>query len=463
MVRDISRSILGLALCIIAAAPIAQTADGDIEDKSGVRPNIIHVMADDMGYGDLGSFGQKLIPTPHLDHLAAEGMRFTQHYGGGAVCSPSRYALFTGLHSGTTGVTDNGGVILPEDAVTLAHVIQAAGYRTAFLGKWTLGGTGSSGYPLKQGFDYFFGYTRGGDSHNYYPESLVEGNTPVRLKGNQDSQDPRIAAKNVTYAPAVIQQRALDFIRSNKGQPFYLHLDYNLPHINNELHKRDGNGFEFPGKGRFVDEDWSEPDKGYAELVAIIDDYVAELVELLKETGLEKNTLFIFTSDNGPTGVRGLGSIKHFDSTGGLRGMKGKVFEGGIRIPMIAWWPGTVPAGTSTDTATTFWDILPTFAELSASPLDYQTDGLSLVRLLQGENDLPRERLLFWRQSDRLAVRLGDWKWVRLNIDSKRQQDLLFNIADDREEQHDLSQVAPDQMKRLQEAAKNYLHSPTSG
>jgi arylsulfatase A-like enzyme len=409
-----------------------------LQSCGGGQPprNVVHITADDLGYGDLGSFGQELIKTPHLDQLAAEGMRFTQHYAGSALCSPSRYAFFTGKHAGSTG----------------AVAMRRAGYYTGMIGKWALGPVNSSGAPLKQGFDYFFGYADQVTAHNYYPVRLIENYWPVGLPGNILSEQRNIAAEKKTYAAESIQRRAITFLQDNRDKPFYLQLDYNLPHVNNELHALTGNGFEHPGPGRYADKGWTEAEKSYAEMVSLIDDYVGELIAKLHSLGLAKNTLVIFTSDNGPTGVRTRGSLQRFNATGGLRGIKGTLFEGGIRVPMIAWWPGTIKRHSVNNSVTTFWDVMPTLAELIGSEEILETDGESFAGTLRswgwGWGKDPGERLLYWEIDDRKAVRHGDWKWVHHPM--KVWGDFLYNIAQDPGETANLATKSPEILARLQ-------------
>ena len=438
-------------ICAALALWSLQGCSPEVHRPEVHGPNIIHITADDLGYGELGSFGQALIATPHLDALAAQGMRFTHHYAGNALCNPSRYAFQTGLHAGTTGVVTNGANALPAGTPTIAKMMRGAGYSTGIIGKWALGSASSSGAPLKQGFDYFFGYLDQVAAHDFFPETLMENSKRVRLGGNRASGELNISAVREVYSARVIHQRALTFIENHKARPFYLQLDYNLPHVNNELHNLTGNGFELPGASRYADRDWTVQEQGYAEMVSLIDDYVGELVAKLRSLGLDGNTLVMFTSDNGPTGVRGLESLARFAATGGLKGMKGMFFEGGIRVPMIAWWPGTITAGTSTQEITTFWDVLPTFAELIGRPELAIGDGRSFASVMLGEGGMPRERVLYWAVGDRQAVRYGDWKWV--HHPNKGKSDFLFNIAEDPNELTNLASKHPDVMLRLQQMA----------
>lgn len=435
---------------LVSAALILLLVQGC--SREAQQPNIIHITADDLGYGELGSFGQALISTPHLDALAAQGMRFTQHYAGNALCNPSRYAFQTGRHAGTTGVTSNRSNTLPAGGPTVAQLMRSAGYYTGIIGKWALGSASSSGAPLKQGFDYFFGYPNQVAAHNYFPEVLMENSQRIPMAGNRASGHQNISAGREVYAGNIIHHRALAFIENNKARPFYLQLDYNLPHVNNELHKLTGNGFEHPGPSRYADRDWTAQEKAYAEMVSLMDDYVGELVARLYLLGIEDNTLIIFTSDNGPTGIRGRPALERFAATAGLKGMKGMLFDGGIRVPMIAWWPGKVEAGTVTDGVTTFWDVLPTFAELAGRPELASGDGQSFASVMLGEGQMSAERILYWEVRDRKAVRYGDWKWVHHPMSGE--SDFLYNMADDPQERVNLAAEYPEMMARLQQLAE---------
>lgn len=416
--------------------------------------NIIHITADDLGYGELGSFGQKLVLTPNLDQLATEGMRFTQHYAGSSLCNPSRYAFMTGKHAGSTRVVTNRSNILPAETFTIAKLMQNSGYSTGIIGKWALGSASSSGGPLKQGFDYFFGYANQVAAHNYYPEQLVENDNHVNLEGNTLSEDFNIAKDKKVYAPELIHQKSLAFVERNRHRKFYLQLDYNLPHVNNELQKITANGFEHPGIGRYSEENWSMAEKSYAEVVSLMDDYVGELIWKLRSLGLGKKTLVIFTSDNGPTGERSQESLQRFNATGSLKGMKGMLFEGGIRVPMIAWWPGTVPGKASHTNTTTFWDVMPTLAELIDYPQALETDGESFASALRGLGHESIKRVLYWEIGDRKALRSGSWKWVHHPMKSK--SEFLYNIVDDPDELTNLAARAPEKLAQLKSMAERY-------
>jgi arylsulfatase A len=454
--RSRSRRILLILFMLLVPVQVAH-AKANPDDAMDPRPNVIRIMADDLGYGDLGSYGQTLIRTPNLDRLAAEGIRFTQYYAGSSVCNPSRFAFFTGKHSGRTGVITNTDNKLPADIMTVGKLMQSGGYFTGLIGKWALGAAGTSGEPLKQGFDYFFGYPTQLSAHNYYPQTLTENLGSALLEGNKDSDHPSVAAVRQTYAPQVMQEKTLAFIRDNSKRRFYLQLDLNLPHTNSVLQQLHGNGFEHPGAGRYAAKaDWTERDRGYAEMVGLMDDYVGEIIQLLYSLGIAQNTLIIFTSDNGPAGERGLESLQRFAATGFLRGKKGTLYEGGIRVPMIAWWPDIIRAGTTSDSTVAAWDEMPTLAELTGSKLELESDGVSFLPLLSGSTEQREDRLLYWHLKTQIAARYADWKWLRLYSDTFMQRDYLYNVRVDPGEKKDLAKLHPEQLQKIQDMAENF-------
>lgn len=427
-------------------------------EASAPRPNIIHLMADDLGYSEVGVFGQEKIQTPHIDQLAREGMRLTQHYAGSALCSPARWSYMTGQHAGSSGVTGNGYNLLPPEADTLSRMLQKAGYTTALAGKWALGIPGSDGDPLRQGFDSWYGYRDQSEAHDYYPEWLYHNGEKERLVGNVASDEKYVSAEKVSYAPDAIQDWVLSFIAraGASKKPFYLQLHYNLPHLNNELLAIDGIGAEYPEDGRYVGTGWPQKHQSYAEMVSVIDDYVGALVEALKQRGIAEKTLIIFTSDNGPTGARGLDSLGFFGATGSLRGMKGMLLEGGIRVPAIVWWPGHIDAGSESDAPSAFWDMMPTYAELAGVTPPQQSDGVSQAGLWQGGDVPNRAAPLFWRVGNWTALRQGSWKWLRFeNKDGVRER--LFNVDKDPAEQHDQQQAQPELFQRLRAQAGKWV------
>jgi arylsulfatase A-like enzyme len=373
------------------------------------KPNLILILADDLGYGDLGCYGQQRIATPNLDRLAAEGIRFTQAYAGSTVCAPSRCCLMTGLHTGHAWVRGNQFPDLPvrPQDVTVTELLKRAGYATGLFGKWSLGGLGSTGYPLAKGFDEWFGFFSQTHAHNYYPEHLLDNNTVYLLRGN-------FGAKKQEYAHDLFTQRALKFLERQKSAPFFLHVCYTIPHANNEMGRDTGNGMEVPSDAPYSTKDWPQPEKNFAAMVTRMDADVGKLLAQLKKSGQEENTLVIFTSDNGPHREGGH-SAEFFQSSGPLRGIKRDLYEGGIRVPMLARWPGQIKPGQVSDQVWAFWDFLPTAAELAGVAPPAGTDGISMLPALLGKPQKSHE-YLYWEFHERgfhQAVRWGDWKGVR--------------------------------------------------
>lgn len=429
-------------------------------------PNIIFIIADDLGYGDLGSYGQKAYATPHIDALARAGMRFTQYYSGAPVCASSRSSLMTGLTTGHTPIRGNkeiqpeGQEPLPADTLTLARLLQRAGYATGAFGKWGLGYPGSVGEPTKQGFDTFFGYNCQRLGHHYYPDHLWDNTTKVVLKENAD-------AKHGLYAPELIHQKTLAFIEQNKAKPFFLFVPTIIPHAElfapeRYMAKHRGKyGPEKPYKGtdsgpQFRQgpyESQAEPKAAFAAMVNLLDDQVGEIVAKVRALGLEQDTLIIFTSDNGPHDEGGH-DPKSFASSGPLRGMKRDIYEGGIRVPFIAAWPGKVPAGVESRQISAFWDLLPTFAELAGAPAPAGLDGLSIVPTLLGRSGQKQHEYLYWEfheKGGRVGLRMGDWKAVRYNVGRSPAGPLeLYNLANDISETKDVAAANPEVVAKVE-------------
>ena len=398
------------------------------------KPNIIFILADDLGYGDLGCYGQKVIQTPHIDQIAAEGMRFTDHYAGSTVCAPSRCCLMTGLHTGHALIRGNANVPLRPTDVTVAELLKGAGYTTGIIGKWGLGEEGSTGIPNRQGFDYWFGYLNQKHAHNYYPTFLWRNEEKVPLDNEvQDVSPPGgVATKRVQYSHDLFAEEALAFVERNKSQPFFLYLTFTIPHANNEAKDK---GMEVPSLEPYADKDWPEPQKGHAAMITRMDRDIGRLMARLKELGLDDNTLVMFSSDNGPH-KEGGGDPEFFNSSGPLRGYKRAVYEGGIRVPLIARWPGKVAAGTVSNHVSAFWDFLPTCCELAGIQPPEGIDGISIVpTLLGGGRKQPDHEYLYWEfheQGKKQAVRMGDWKGVRLNVAKTPDGPIeLYNLKDD--------------------------------
>lgn len=412
MVRKIAL-ILTLALASAAAAE---------------KPNIIWIMADDLGYADLGCYGQKVITTPNLDRMAAEGLRFTHYYAGATVCAPSRSVLMTGLHHGHTRVRGNAGRTNPaaqalkEGDVTVPALLQQAGYKTALIGKWGLGNIGEaeSGLPRKQGFDYFYGYLSQHHAHNHFPDYLWRNETKEPLSNiivpiGEDGAG--YATEAVHYADDLFTDDALKFVTENQAQPFFLYWSMVIPHANNERARELGDGAHVPDYGPYADKDWPKQDKGQAAMITRLDGYVGRMIAHLKDLGIAENTLVIFTSDNGPHN-ESKHDLERFDPNGPYTGIKRSLTDGGIRVPFIAWWPGTVQPAVTAHTGY-FPDFLPTAAELAGAPAPERTDGISLVPLLQGDAAAQRKHeFLYWEFHEggfkQAALYQSRWKGIRM-------------------------------------------------
>lgn len=408
--------------------------------------NVVLIVADDLGYGDLGCYGQERIRTPHLDRLAAEGLRFTRFYAGSTVCAPSRCSLMTGLHTGHAVVRRNyevkpmGQYPLPDEAVTLAEIFRSQGYRTALIGKWGLGGPGSSGEPNRQGFEYFFGYLCQRHAHNYYPEYLFRNTERVTLAGNRVAE-PRpdgsgVAVERAVYAPDLLEEEVVRFLRDPDPRPFFVYFASTFPHANNEAGDR---GMEVPDYGPYAGEDWPAAQKGYAAMVTRLDRAVGRILESLRANGRDRNTLVLFTSDNGPHREGGADPY-FFNSTGGLRGIKRDLYEGGIRVPMIAWAPRLVPSGRVTDQPAAFWDLFPTFLELLGVEVEIPLDGVSLVPVLRG-GALSERPPLYWEFQGKQAVAFDRWKAVRVHPQAALE---LYDLAVDPGESRDVAAEYPE-------------------
>jgi arylsulfatase A-like enzyme len=447
------------ASCLTSVLALTAVADAR-------PPNVVLILADDLGYGDLGCYGQKRIQTPNIDRLAKEGMRFTDFYAGCTVCAPSRCVLMTGKHMGHCWVRGNAGQqnrliqCLRDEDVTVAEVLRQAGYATSLCGKWGLGEEGTAGVPTKQGFDHFYGYLNQHHAHNYYPAYLFRGETRIPLKNvvpGEGDFGSGVASEKLEYSADLIADEALKWLASHaknhRDQPFFLYFASTLPHANNEGGKQ---GMEVPELGPYAATDWPEAQKAHAAMISHLDRDVGRLREQLKALGLEENTLVLFSSDNGPH--REGGNDPDFnDSNGALRGIKRDLTEGGIRVPLVAHWPGHIPAGTTSDFAGSFADLLPTLAELAggSAHLPKDLDGLSLVPTLLGRSAEQREHnYLYWAFYERggaQAARQGKWKAVQQPLHSPVR---LYDLAADVGEEHDLATRHPEVVERLTAAMK---------
>ncbi len=449
MFRLLLSGLLPASLILVGPSPAAEPS----------RPNLIWVMADDLGYGDLGCYGQKVIRTPHLDRMAREGMRFTQFYAGATVCAPSRSVLMTGEHHGRTRVRGNAAGIrqaLRSEDVTVAKVLQDAGYATALVGKWGLGDVGEAevGLPRKQGFDYFFGYLSQVHAHNHFPDYLWrnEERTPLPNKVTPvGDRGGGYATEAILYADDLFADDALKFVANHQDRPFFLYWSLIIPHANNERTRELRDGAHVPDYGPYALEDWPDPDKGQAAMITRIDSYVGRLMEQLRLLGMAENTLVVFTSDNGPHNESNH-NLARFEPSGPLRGIKRSLTDGGIRVPTIAWWPGTVPAGVDSGHVAYFGDWFATAAEMAGAEMPDGLDSISFVPALLGRaDDQPEHEFLYWEFHERgfsqAALYRGRWKGIReRNVDAPLQ---LYDLQNDIGETTDVAAEHPEIVARI--------------
>lgn len=454
--------LLSIALVSCGQEKKATKKDAVVENK---KSNIIYILADDMGIGDLGSYGQTIIQTPNLDKMAANGMQFTQHYSGAPVCAPSRSTLMTGQHTGHTPIRGNrelnkgeeGQVPLPASSVTLAEILKEKGYVTGAFGKWGLGF--GEGDPNNQGFDEFYGYNDQKLAHRYYPPYLNHNQGIDSLEGNDWTN-------KVTYAPDVIQQKRLQFLLDNKDKPFFAYIPLVLPHAeiispNDSIFKLyDGKFKETPYTvdnkytsdygPDIVQHEYASVEKPlatYASMITRIDAYVGQIIDKVNELGLSENTIIMFASDNGPTTLGGA-NPDFFGSNGDFRGYKRDLYEGGIRAPFLVVWPNKVKKGSVTNHVSTFWDVMPTIAEITNAENPNNIDGISfLSTLLEGENQKQHD-YLYWEfniKGGRKAIRKGDWKgiWYKMNTKNPSAFE-LYNLADDISETNNVADMHPE-------------------
>lgn len=429
------------------------------------KPNVVFIIADDLGYGDLSCYGQEKFQTPHIDRLALNGIRFTRSYSGATVSAPSRASLVTGLHTGHAPIRGNkeiqpeGQSPLPAGTFTLFHLFKNAGYTIAAFGKWGLGYPGSSGDPMNQGVDRFFGYNCQRKAHNYYPAYLWNNRSQVWFPEND-------GGKSVTYSQEVIQEEVLKFIDQQQGNPFFLFVPMVLPHAelvvpeDSLIRQFRGCFPETPYVGvdaktafeRGGYRSQEHPRATHAAMVTRIDLYVGQIINKLREAGLLENTLIVFTSDNGPHREGG-GDPDFFNSNGIYRGYKRDLYEGAIRVPTLVSWEGRVPSGRESDHPFAFWDYLATFAELTGQPLPVESDGVSILPLLLGDEGQKVHDYLYFEfheQGGRQALIQGDWKLLHLDVRGDGYYE-LYNLASDPSENHNLVNLYPGKAEELKE------------
>lgn len=471
--------ILVVALMLYALLAFAQPGKKNTIFKK--LPNIIYIYADDLGYGELGSYGQQKIKTPHLDRMAGEGMRFTQHYSGAPVCAPSRAMLMTGKHGGHSYIrgnyelggfedsTEGGQMPLPEGLFTLPKMLKQAGYTTGMSGKWGLGMAGTTGSPLNHGFDYYYSILDQKQAHNFYPTHIWENdqwdslnnhfiNVHRRLDSAKATDNDFDYYKGREYAPAKMTEKALGFIESNKQKPFFLYLPYTLPHMSlqapDEYVKQYIGLFdEKPYYGEFGYAATKYPLSTYAAMITYLDEQVGIVMQKIKELGMDDNTIIMFSSDNGATFNAGV-DTKLFNSVNGLRGLKMDLYEGGIRIPFIARWPGIIPAGKTSDLISAQFDLLATLAELTQQSIPGNTDGISFLPELKGNPALQKRHGYIYfeypEKGGQVAIRIGDWKGIRTNVKKDPEAAWqIFNLKTDRNETTNVAGEHPELVKRF--------------
>ena len=454
--------VLFVGLAVTAGIGAARAQSGYSPGSATRKPSIIFILADDLGYGDLGCYGQTKIKTPNLDKLAAEGMRFTSFYAGSTVCAPSRCALMTGLHTGHALIRGNADLALRPQDLTVAEALKGAGYRTALIGKWGLGNPNTTGVPQKKGFDQFLGYLDQVHAHDYYTDYLWRYDPP---RHGQPGYDGRIefpenqGGKRGLYTDDLFNTAALNFVRINKPEPlnhyrpFFLYLAYTIPHANNEEGQRSGNGMQVPSDAPYTDQPWPPAERNKAAMITRLDGYVGQLLDKLQELKIDDDTIILFASDNGPH-KEGGADPNFFRSAGALRGIKRDLYEGGIRVPLIVRWPGKVKPGTVNDQAWAFWDFLPTVAEIAGVKLPEKVNGISMRSALLGGPQTNRHEFLYWEFHERgfqQAVRMGDWKAVRLRFGAALE---LYDLGADPGEKQNVAAQHPEIVARIEEYLK---------
>ncbi|QDV21040.1 Arylsulfatase [Gimesia panareensis] len=465
--------LLCLFVCSCLVSAVSSAAASEKQP-----PNIVFIIADDLGYKELGCYGQKYIKTPNIDELAKDGIRFTQFYSGNAVCAPSRCNLMTGKHPGHAYVRNNGKPDyvqnmkekegweypgqhpIPDEEVTIAEMLKQKHYATGAMGKWGLGHFGTSGDPNKQGFDLFYGFNCQVHAHNHYPRFLWRNHTKETLPGNDRTLNGE------TYSQDKFVEVGMDFIRENKDRPFFLYLPFAVPHL--AIQAPEESVAEY--RGKIPEADYKhrgyikrpDPRAGYAAMITHMDKGVGQIMNLLKELNLDDNTVVFFTSDNGPTYDRLGGSDSvFFESAGPWRGFKGSLYEGGIRVPLVVRWPGHIAPGGVTDHLSAFWDVMPTIAQLTGTKAPADIDGISFVPTLLGEpQEQKQHEYLYWEfpaYTGQQAVHMGDWKGVRQNLLRKKNPQMkieLYNLKNDPGEQNDVADQHPEIVARIKSIMK---------
>lgn len=451
--------VFRIAAAVVLVAGMVGLAEADR------KPNIVYILADDLGVGDVGVYGQKLLKTPRIDQLAAEGLRFTQHYSGSAMCAPTRSCLLTGQHTGHTRVRTNGDGPLHDGDVTIGEVLQSAGYKTGVIGKWGVGEAGTTGVPWQQGFDFWFGYLNQSNAHHHYP--------PFLWRNDAKEMYPDNPTKRTHYSHDLFTDEAMKFIRDSKDEPFFLYLAYTLVHVDLDVPEdsvkpwigkiEETKPYGTPGGQHYIHQ--KRPHATFAGMVSRLDRDVGRIADLIDELGLAEDTLVIFTSDNGPTSAGGA-DPKFFDGNGDLRGIKFELYEGGIRCPMIARWPGKVKPGSTTDHISAHWDVLPTAAELAGGSVPGRVDGISFVPTLLGQPAQQKSHdHLYWEFASKTgwhALRKGNWKaHVRNTRIPEKQKFELYDLSKDEGEERDVAAQYPEVSKQLRQLLTDARSAPS--
>ncbi len=460
-----------ISLFIVCTFFISACTNQPNKPKEESKPNIIYILADDLGYGDLSCYGQQKFTTPNIDKLAEGGIKFTQHYSGSTVCAPSRSSLMTGQHTGHTPIRGNkevrpeGQWPMPAETVTLAERLKESGYVTGGFGKWGLGFPSSEGDPNNQGFDEFYGYNCQRIGHNYYPYHMWHNQEKIMLKGNEGNGTG-------DYGPDVIHEQALKFIKDNKDTSFFMYYPSIIPHA--ELFAPEKYMELFRGKfdpeknykgtddgPHFRDGPYgSQPEShaAFAAMITLLDDQVGEIMAILKELGIAENTIVMFTSDNGPHREGGA-DPDYFNSNGDLKGYKRDLYEGGIRVPMIASWPGKITPGSESSHISAFWDIFPTVMDILGKDVNESIDGISLLPTLLGKDGQEEHNYLYWEfheRGGRLALRQGDWKLVKYNVNKEPIGEYeLYDLSKDIGEENNLAAKMPEKVNELRVLLEN--------
>jgi len=466
----VGRRLRQALLCSLAAAafvsvqaqptnPVSRTNAPAMPPPAPRRPSIVMILADGLGYGDLGCYGQTQVKTPNLDQLASEGLRFTSFYAGSSSSAPSFGSLMTGWHTGHAWVRGGSDLPLPPDGQTIAQILKQAGYYTGLVGQWGLGDQNSTGVPHKQGFDDFVGFLTRAHAEDYYTDHLWRYDPRTTTNGEVEIDFPENqGGKKGLYMQNMFTAAAGNFVRIhqpsrfNHYRPCFLCLSYTIPRANNEEARRTGNGMQVPNDGSFSDQPWRQPEKNRAAMITRLDLDIGTLMDKLKALKMDTNTVVIFTSLNGPSKEGGV-DPKFFQSSGPFRGVKGDLYEGGIRVPLIVRWPAEVKPGQVSE-PWAFWDLLPTAAEIARAEAPKAIDGISMLPTLLGKTQTNQHEFFYWETHEKgfqQAARMGEWKAVRRQAGAPLE---LYNLKTDPGEKENVAAANPKVVARLEEVLK---------